>query len=145
MKCIVAGGVLIEDGKVLLVRHGRLGVWLYPGGHLEPGETPEEAAVREFREETGLEVEVVGRSHGIAGRDAVERALPAVVMQEVVRYPEGVHIHYDLIYAVRRVGGTLRDGRWFPLDRIDEVETYDNVKAVIRAVAEELGASGKPR
>lgn len=35
-KCIVASGVLIENGKVLLIKHRRLGVYIYPGGHVLP-------------------------------------------------------------------------------------------------------------
>lgn len=42
-------------GRILLIRHKRLGKWLPVGGELEPGETPLEAARRELREETGLE------------------------------------------------------------------------------------------
>jgi 8-oxo-dGTP pyrophosphatase MutT (NUDIX family) len=42
-------------GRVLLIRHKRLDTWLPPGGELEPGETPLEAAIRELREETRLE------------------------------------------------------------------------------------------
>src|ERR1035437_6111099 len=53
-------------GRVLLIRcvvmraDGEFAFWLTPGGEIEAGETPIEAAVRELREELGLEVEVVG-------------------------------------------------------------------------------------
>jgi 8-oxo-dGTP pyrophosphatase MutT (NUDIX family) len=42
-------------GRVLMIAHRRLGIWLPPGGELEADETPLEAAARELREETGLE------------------------------------------------------------------------------------------
>jgi 8-oxo-dGTP diphosphatase len=50
--------VLIRDGKVLLARHecSDRTYWVLPGGSVEAGESPEEAAVREVREETGLKV-----------------------------------------------------------------------------------------
>ena len=104
-KCVVASGVLIEEGKVLMVRHKRLGVYLYPGGHVEDGETPLEALVREFFEETRLVVEPVGVTRGVADDKVVERPLPFVILEERVEYPEEVHIHFDLVYLVRRVGG----------------------------------------
>lgn len=54
------GAVLASDGEVLLMRraqpHGR-GTWSTPGGYLEPGETFEDCARREAREETGLGLE----------------------------------------------------------------------------------------
>src|SRR5690554_6407947 len=50
-----AGGVVInKEGQVLLIEHIR-GEWVMPKGHLEGTETPAEAAIREIREETGLE------------------------------------------------------------------------------------------
>ena len=48
------------EGKILLHFHRKLGMWLPPGGHIEQGELPDNAAVREVLEETGLEVELVG-------------------------------------------------------------------------------------
>lgn len=54
--CYTAGGILIHKGKVLLVKHKKLGIWLNPGGHIDEGELPHEAAEREFLEETGIRV-----------------------------------------------------------------------------------------
>lgn len=51
---ICAGGYVIRDGKVLALQRWN-GVWLPPKGHVDPGETPRQAARREVREETGLE------------------------------------------------------------------------------------------
>ena len=51
-----AVAIFDEAGRILLVREREL--WSYPGGRLEPGETPEQAAVREAREEVGIEVSV---------------------------------------------------------------------------------------
>jgi ADP-ribose pyrophosphatase YjhB (NUDIX family) len=55
-------GVLERDGRVLLARRGReprLGYWDLPGGFLDEGEAPLDGLRREFREETGLEIEPV--------------------------------------------------------------------------------------
>jgi 8-oxo-dGTP pyrophosphatase MutT (NUDIX family) len=87
--------VFVVDGdRVLLHYHAKLGRWLPPGGHIEPNELPDEAAVREVEEETGLRVELVG-----------ERGLPLATPVQLVR-PAGIqlenighdHEHIDLVY-----------------------------------------------
>jgi diadenosine hexaphosphate hydrolase (ATP-forming) len=52
-----AGAVVEMDGRWVLIRRGR--EWLFPKGHLERGESPADAAVREVKEETGLEIRLV--------------------------------------------------------------------------------------
>ncbi len=56
-----AGGVVIDSGKVLLVTGIQGAIWSFPKGHVEIGETTEEAAIREVREETGYDVEILKR------------------------------------------------------------------------------------
>ena len=61
-----AGGVVVRDGNVLLVHRARYDDWSLPKGKLEPGETWEDAAVREVHEETGVRGrlgEYLGESH----------------------------------------------------------------------------------
>lgn len=49
-----------KDKKILLVKHSDYDKWLQPGGHIENDETPEEAAIREIYEETGLKITLIG-------------------------------------------------------------------------------------
>ncbi len=75
-RLLVVGGALIEGGRVLLTQRqpgqSLAGCWEFPGGKVEPGETPEEALEREFQEELGVAIRVqallgtgVGRAEGI--------------------------------------------------------------------------------
>lgn len=61
---LLGSGTLIHRrGRLLVVKRAaepNRGVWAFPGGRVEPGETPEEAAVREAKEEVGLDVELEG-------------------------------------------------------------------------------------
>jgi 8-oxo-dGTP pyrophosphatase MutT (NUDIX family) len=62
-----------SDGRVLLARHSEGGVWLLPGGAIEPGEVPADAAVREMFEETGLLVRLTGLVGVFGGPEFVVR------------------------------------------------------------------------
>ncbi|MDG4821119.1 NUDIX domain-containing protein [Asanoa sp. WMMD1127] len=96
---IGAYGLCRDGDRVLLARASDKsyfpGVWQIPGGGLEHGEAPSDALVREFREETGLEIEIV-------------RPLTALASVRELRDIE-VSWHFDLIvYEARVLRGTLR-------------------------------------
>ena len=54
-----AGAVVVDAEACLILRRGR--EWVFPKGHIEQDETPEEAAIREVREESGIEIAIVER------------------------------------------------------------------------------------
>ncbi|MBP7876175.1 NUDIX hydrolase [Candidatus Woesebacteria bacterium] len=62
--CFTAIAFLIQDKKILLIKHKKLGLWLAPGGHADPGEPLHRAAERECLEETGVAVRAVDQFFG---------------------------------------------------------------------------------
>jgi 8-oxo-dGTP pyrophosphatase MutT (NUDIX family) len=101
------------EGKVLLHHHPKLCMWLPPGGHIERDELPDDAAVREVLEETGLEVELVGERRDDV-EDPVQLHRPAGVQLENIGPG---HQHIDLIYFARPRGPTAI-GVYYAEDRV---------------------------
>jgi ADP-ribose pyrophosphatase len=124
------GVIIVRDGKVLVVQRGRepgAGTWAFPGGRLELGETLAEAAVREAREETGLEV---------------EPGEVAAVVEFIDRDEQGkVRWHYVIVDLLATpVGGTLQPGddsvavRWIGLEEIETLNLAPRMARIIRKV-----------
>ena len=88
---VTGSGIVVGPRGVVLLEHKRLGIWLQPGGHIDPGETPWAAALRESREETGLEVSFVG---------PIDHAdVPELIHVDVHAGGRG-HTHLDLRYLI---------------------------------------------
>ncbi|MCZ3389863.1 MAG: NUDIX domain-containing protein [Actinomycetia bacterium] len=129
-----AVSVHIRDdvGRLLLVHQIDRQQWGTVGGAVEPGESPADAAVREAREETGLEVELTGLVAALGG--------PGFQMT----YPNGDECAYiSIVFDARVVGGELvADGvevsqcAWFTKD---DLETAD-ISTVSRSVLLAVGA-----
>jgi 8-oxo-dGTP pyrophosphatase MutT (NUDIX family) len=93
---VTGSAVAVGPRGVLLHRHKRLGIWIQPGGHVDPGETPWAAALREAGEETGLVVRFAGP---ITTPDGMPDGMPELVHFGVHPGPRG-HTHLDLRYLV---------------------------------------------
>lgn len=81
-------------GKILLIKHKRLGTWLPVGGEIEPGETPLEAARRELFEETGLS----GRFEAKLGVDGSPPGL--LGYEEHMAGSKGLHMNFAFVADV---------------------------------------------
>jgi ADP-ribose pyrophosphatase YjhB (NUDIX family) len=127
------GVVVIRHDSVLLVRRGKppnIGAWTLPGGAQEIGETAEEAARRELREETGLDA---GELHFAATVDNIRR-------DDAGR----VRFHYTIIdFATRWIGGEpvaatdVTEATWAPLDGLADYDLWSEAHRVI-AIARRL-------
>lgn len=56
-----AGGIVFNKGKVLLTKHSQNKHWSFPKGLIDPGQTSQEAAIREVKEEGGVEAEIIDK------------------------------------------------------------------------------------
>lgn len=117
---------VVQDARVLLAHHRRLDRWLPLGGHIELDEDPEQAALREVCEESGLEIELLGERPPTT--EPGTRALLAPRFLDIHRISP-THEHIGLIYWARPRGGTLRlsveehrDLRWVSARELDALQ-----------------------
>ena len=136
-----SSGVVLHAGRVLLIQHAKLGWWLPPGGHLEPGEDPVQAVLREVREEVGLECVVVAQERFTHHHIEVVPP-PFTILVESSPEGDGQHEHIDFIYALRPVTIEVRtrtdeisSWRWVPVDEVAELFAPPELASLIQAVS----------
>jgi ADP-ribose pyrophosphatase YjhB (NUDIX family) len=104
----VSGFVFDDAGRLLLARHGDLGLWAAPGGGIDPDERPEAAVVRELREELGIRIQVRGLIGVYGGPEF--RTL----------YPNG----HQVGYVIAAYGCALAPGSGAPEPDGDEINDF---------------------
>ena len=137
---------IFHEEKVLLHRHAKLGKWLPPGGHIEPNETPPEAAMREAKEETGLDIEFIEQENlKIDAYNGSSFPRPFLCLLENIpaHKDKPAHQHMDMIYIARPLDASAPMGnfRWFSFDELAEIdqELFPDVRDVLTLLLKERG------
>lgn len=144
---------IVQDERVLLIYHKKLKKWLPPGGHIDPNETPPEAALREAKEETGLTVELLKEENVWIERwnaKSIERPFMCLLEEIPAHGSQPTHQHIDMIYAGRPKAGEIAENtretagiRWFTLADIEQLEPDVEIFAETIEVIRELIAKEK--
>lgn len=111
---VKAGCVVVNDrNEILLVSDKERKIWTFPKGHAEQGETLEQTALREVKEETGYTVEIVRRrsdvayTHGQTGEPIRVAMFEAKLIGEPEKSEEEIH------------------SEWFPIEKVRDIIAYD--------------------
>ena len=118
-----------KDKKLLLVKHSIFNKWLQPGGHMEESENPEESALREVYEETGIKIKLLGER--FPREDDLIRPLGI----QCNRKENGLKI-FDIIYVGVPINGdadlVISDESkgigWFSRKELDNMDVFPDIK-----------------
>ena len=115
--------------KILLVKHKDYDKWLQPGGHIKEDETPEEAAIREVYEETGIKITILGER--FPREDDLVRPLGIQCNRK-----ENGDRHIDIIYYAKpndleaplKINDESLDIRWFTRNELEQLPVFPDVR-----------------
>ena len=129
---------IVCENTVLLRKHDKYGLWLGVGGHIELDEDPNEAALREVREEVGLDVKLISDEPPYED-GAYRELIPPRFMN---RHPiTETHEHVSLIYFARSDAKELslseteksEECRWFTFEELDDTTIKERIRHYARA------------
>ena len=121
---------IVFSEKVFLRKHDKYKIWLSVGGHIELHEAPIEAATREAKEETGLEIEIFGERLELSSTPGYKEFIPPRFMNR--HKISETHEHVTLVYFAKsktdRINPTgsdqSQDYKWFTYEELDD-PSYD--------------------
>lgn len=138
-----------QNDRFLLIFHKKLNKWLPPGGHLMEGEPPHVGALRELTEEIGVEGQIIEllKTPEVDTKTILQFPSPFCVLYETIPAQDGgedQHMHIDFVYVVEvdpsatliQCLEEISSAKWFSLNQIDSLDTYENVIRVCQAIVD---------
>ena len=123
------GCIIVNDEKVLLVEQVNSGTYNFPKGHMNPGETEIETAIREVKEETNLDVIINDQL-----RFPLSYVQKGTINKEVVYYVASITNINDLKPQIKEINKML----WVNIDKVYDTLTFDNLKNIWKDVLDVL-------
>ena len=119
--CASAYTIDFESKKVLLMYNKKLNKWLQPGGHIENMETPEEAAIRETFEETGIKIEIIGPTFNN------KKYQPIAIEHYINKVGDMIDIQF-LAKPINKelINNENNNTIWFDIDKLSDEETVED-------------------
>lgn len=134
---------IVYNNKVLLRKHDKYKKWLSVGGHVELHEDPNQAALREVKEEVGLDVELVS-NHRISRSDSYSELVPPVFLNR--HRINDAHEHVTLVYFARAFSDYLLlsttekadECKWLSREELETLDLMPHVRKYALAALEAL-------
>ncbi|MDD5489415.1 MAG: NUDIX domain-containing protein [Candidatus Moranbacteria bacterium] len=135
---------IVCKNKVLLHFHKSLNIWIPIGGHIDRDELPEEAAVREAKEEAGLVISLYNSDKEVGVKDVRQLIMPMhVMLHDINKF----HQHIDFsFYAtadtfdLKPADGETNNLKWFLKEEIEKEKMPDNAKILALEALRILGS-----
>ncbi|MEK7570507.1 MAG: NUDIX domain-containing protein [Patescibacteria group bacterium] len=142
-KHFAASGVILnaDHSKVLLLHHKKLAKWLFPGGHVEPNESPDETVVREIQEEVGLMVTLL-QPDPLTLPEERQLPIPYCILEEDIPAHKDTpqHKHVDFIFLTKtdteKIPETAEkhDAGWYTKAEVQTLDTFPSIKQICSQV-----------
>jgi len=126
---IGVGAVVVSGHQILLVKHAKptawRGFWLLPGGKMRPGELLEEAAKREVKEETNIDIEVGELIDATVSSVSMRKKIPKwIVLVNFFGKPKNTDVAFP--------AEEIKEAAWLPIDELPRMPLHEDTLRALR-------------